>query len=237
MALQARVYLYANDQENARRYALKVIGDEKVKEYFPFTGYEDIVGNKAFPDRVFSSEMLFGLYNTERDEIYKNYFDEESAASNLLLPRVGTIEALYAGEEGDYRYSIWQSSRVPGDNSLLCYRLKDVGTTGLYDDLMPLIRIGELYLIAAECGINDTESYGYLNTLRNNRGLVQVSENLETHLEHEYQKEFLCEGQLFFFYKRKNTPALISPLTGKKVTMTENAYVPPLPESETKYRN
>ena len=102
---------------------------------------------------------------------------------------------------------------------------------------MPLIRIGELYLIAAECGINDTESYGYLNTLRNNRGLVQVSENLETHLEHEYQKEFLCEGQLFFFYKRKNTPALISPLTGKKVTMTENAYVPPLPESETKYRN
>lgn len=237
LALQARVYLYANDQENARRYALKVIGDEKVKEYFPFTGYEDIVGNKAFPDRVFSSEMLFGLYNTERDEIYKNYFDEESAASNLLLPRVGTIEALYAGEEGDYRYSIWQSSRVPGDNSLLCYRLKDVGTTGLYDDLMPLIRIGELYLIAAECGINDTESYGYLNTLRNNRGLVQVSENLETHLEHEYQKEFLCEGQLFFFYKRKNTPALISPLTGKKVTMTENAYVPPLPESETKYRN
>ena len=81
------------------------------------------------------------------------------------------------------------------------------------------------------------DAYGYLNTLRSHRGLFKVSDKLEHHLEQEYNKEFLCEGQLFFYYKRKNVKNLVSGTTGKNIEMSAAAYVPLLPESETKYRN
>ena len=153
------------------------------------------------------------------------------------MPRVGAIETLFAGEEADYRYSLWQPSLVPGDKSLLCYRFKRSEEGGVYNNLMPLIRMSEMFLIAAECSENEEDAYGYLNTLRSHRGLFKVSDKLEHHLEQEYNKEFLCEGQLFFYYKRKNVKNLVSGTTGKNIEMSAAAYVPLLPESETKYRN
>lgn len=237
LALEARVYLYAGDKGNALEYTRMLIGHPNRETWFPFTTYTEIMGNEKNRDRIFSSDMLFGLFNTDRSDIYKNYFDQENASANLLVPRVGAIEALFANEEADYRYSIWQSSLVTGDKSLLCYRFKRAEEGGLYNNLMPLIRMSEMFLIAAECCEEEDEAYGYLNTLRNYRGLFKVSDNIERHLEQEYNKEFLCEGQLFFYYKRKNVKSLVSGITGKNITMNAAAYVPLLPESETKYRN
>lgn len=237
LALQARVYMYIDDKENALRYARMVTDASERETYFPFSSYQEILGNAGYPDYVFSSDMLFGLYNTDRNDLYKSYFDQENASTNLLVPRVGTIEALYGGEEADWRYSLWKSSIVPGDKSLICNRFKKTSDSYFFENLMPLIRVSEMFLIAAECCTDPDEAYGYLNTLRNHRGLVNVSDKLATHLDHEYSKEFLCEGQLFFYYKRKNAPAVISGITGKSVTMTEAAYVPALPDSEIKYRN
>lgn len=238
LALKARTYLWAADKENALRYALMVINDSNRENYFPFTSYTDVVGNERSADRIFSSEMLFGLYNTQRSDLYRDYFDEDNAANNLLTPPVGSIEALYAGEENDYRYSIWQSSMHPGDKSLLCLRLKKTETGAQFDYYMPLIRISEMYLIASECANNDNDAFKYLNELRSHRGLTKlITDNLEEHLQNEYNKEFICEGQLFFYYKRKNLESLTSAENGSEISMTEAAYIPSLPESETKYRN
>lgn len=237
LALEARVYLYAGDKKNALEYARMLIGHPERENWFPFNTYTEIMGNEKNRDRVFSSDMLFGLFNTERSDIYKDYFDQENASASLLVPRVGAIETLFAGEEADYRYSLWQPSLVPGDKSLLCYRFKRSEEGGVYNNLMPLIRMSEMFLIAAECSENEEDAYEYLNTLRSHRGLFKVSDKLEHHLEQEYNKEFLCEGQLFFYYKRKNVKNLVSGTTGKNIEMSAAAYVPLLPESETKYRN
>ena len=62
-----------------------------------------------------------------------------------------------------------------------------------------------MYYILAECTGNKDEAVGYLNEVREARGVdaISVADNAkEEALAKEYRKEFYAEGQLFFFYKR-----------------------------------
>lgn len=96
-------------------------------------------------------------------------------------------------------------------------------------DRMPAIRISEMYYILAEV-LKETdleEATNLLNTLRGYRGLISLKnltkDELQQELEKEYYREFIGEGQLFFYHKRMNT----------KMIATANAlYVLPMPEDE-----
>lgn len=239
LALKARVYLYADQKPEALTYAKMVIEAPKREVYFPFVEHNAVAGNDQNPDRIFSSEVLFSLLDDKRSSLFTSYFDPENATIYKLVPRENTIETLFQGEESDYRYKpLWMNSPVSGDKTLINVRFKKLANTDLlYNKLMPLIRLSEMYLIAAECERDEIQAYTYLNVLRNNRGLTNVSDKLDSRLKNEYIKEFVCEGQLFFYYKRTVQPGLVSGVTGSKITMTEASYVPPLPESEDKYRN
>lgn len=239
IALKARVYLYAGNKPQAAKYAKMIIEDPKRETYFPFITHEKIKGDSKNPDRVFSTEVIFSLYNPDRSQIYTNYFDTESAGDNLLRARPTVVEKLFQGEENDYRYSpLWKNSTIPGDNSRVNAKFRKLDNTTLfYNNMMPLIRLGELYLIAAESEA-EPQAYDYLNKLRENRGQTQiVSSQLAANLKKEYIREFLCEGQLFFYYKRVNEMFIESGTTGAGLMMTRGNYLIPLPESELKYRN
>jgi len=239
LALKARVYLYAGDKVNALKYAKLIIEDTKRTDFFPFTPYTEILSNVSNPDRMFSSEVIFGLYHTNRNSIFQNYFNPEaSIAQNLLIPRAGNIATLFSGEESDYRYDpIWKVSNLEA-NVKYCTKYRIGETPALYrNNIMPLIRLGEVYLIAAEASPNDSEAYGYLNKLRNQRGLTDISDNLSTRIKNEYIKELYGEGQLFFFYKRNQTTPIRSGISNSNVTMNATKYVPVLPDSENRYRN
>ena len=67
--LMARVYLYAGDKSNASIYAKKVITAAEAGT-FPFTERTEVKS-----DRIFSSEVLFALTNTNRVLLFKNYYD------------------------------------------------------------------------------------------------------------------------------------------------------------------
>ena len=74
----------------------------------------------------------------------------------------------------------------------------------------------------------------------NEDGLLCISAykiKLEKKLTKEYAKEFLCEGQLWFYYKRMNTSKIQSGATNSYITMDNARYVPGLPDSEIKNRN
>ncbi|MEI3154928.1 MAG: RagB/SusD family nutrient uptake outer membrane protein [Odoribacter sp.] len=72
------------------------------------------------------------------------------------------------------------------------------------ENTVPLIRLPEMYYILAECAEDEGEAAGYLNKVREARGIEAVAfeMNPEEALTKEYRKEFYAEGQLFFFYKR-----------------------------------
>ena len=96
-------------------------------------------------------------------------------------------------------------------------------------DRMPAIRISEMYYILAEV-MKETDLNGaidVLNTLRRYRGLTDLrnltKDELQKELEQEYYREFVGEGQLFFYHKRMNTNMIA---TAKAV------YVLPMPADE-----
>ena len=56
---------------------------------------------------------------------------------------------------------------------------------------IPMFKLSELYLIAAECA-EDEDAYEYLNKLRNHRGLssIEHTKDIESYIYQEYRREF-----------------------------------------------
>lgn len=237
--LLARAYLWNGDKTKALDIAKN--GIVQAETLFPFTSTAAATG--AYPDRVFSSEVMFALYNTSRINVYRKYF-AATLDPRKILSFAGTLDAgripeLY-DSQNDLRYKMWSSS-IEGDNDLIFNKFEDVtlndGSTEGYCYMMPLIRLSELYLIAAECETDSQQALSYLNTLRNKRNCPDLqpktSEELENAITSEFRKETIGEGQMFFFYKRhamQNIPNGSS-MTGSMNMQLKN-YVVPIPDSE-----
>jgi len=132
------------------------------------------------------------------------------------------------GLENDFRSS-WLTLTSSGNEYVLAKY------NGM--NYIPMFKLSELYLIAAECA-NGKEAYGYLNKLRNHRGLVSVEEtqNIEDYIYQEYRREFLGEGQLFFYYKRKLFDA-IGAEDNVGIEDLKTVYNLPIPTSEIDFGN
>ena len=244
VALRARVYLWAGNTTKALEYATKIIDNPKADEFYPGVSLTAAT-NGSNPDRVFSTEALFSMLNNNRNKLFENYFQGLTAGNtNKLIPMANRIETLFGNDAlTDYRYKWWQPSNGVGEESLLMnIKLSGITNSNLvYANLMPLIRVSEMYLIAAECATSEDKQFEYLNTHRRRRGnsleLSAADTDLKAELAKEYSKEFLCEGQLWFYYKRTNTPTILSCSATTNKTMSEANYVPALPDSELQYRN
>ena len=93
---------------------------------------------------------------------------------------------------------------------------------------IPMLRVSELFLIAAECAPSVAEQLKYMNRYRVHRGLSEIDEMGDA-IHEEYRKEFIGEGQMFFYYKRKNMTEIG---VDDKVIEVEKVYVLPLPSDE-----
>ena len=113
----------------------------------------------------------------------------------------------------------------------------DVADNGFeFAKLLPMIRMSEMYLIKAEC----TKDYKALNPIRKARNIPQLKSNigLNGYIEDEYVREFIGEGQLFWYYKRKgitSIPRLYNPSL-QDMQITNSTYVFDLPDSEQQLR-
>lgn len=63
-----------------------------MNEHFPAVDPNTLLANQRNPDRVFSTEVLAGIYKKDREEIYTGYFDSEQAGNNYLHPMEGFRE-------------------------------------------------------------------------------------------------------------------------------------------------
>nr|WP_306448099.1 RagB/SusD family nutrient uptake outer membrane protein [Odoribacter splanchnicus] len=240
VALKARVYLWANMRTEALQYAKKIIENPNADDLYPAIT-RAAATDYSNPDRSFSSEVLFSLLYEKKEDLYNTYFNSSNASSsNKLIPFNQRVDNLFGDDRlTDYRYNWWEASNGIGETNLLMnVRLREISNTDLvYGKLMPLIRVSEMYLIAAECATDELK-YDYLNAHRLRRGnQVEVAEELESELAKEYSKEFLCEGQLWFFYKRTNAARIQAGGSNSFLNMSSYYYIPNLPDSEIKYRN
>jgi len=208
-ALKARVYSWIGDKENAIKTAKYLI--EEASELFPFVDPSKLLGNSIDPDRIFSSELLFGLFSKNRSNIYEYTFNNEKAGNYLLQPRKNYIEnILFNNLTGDYRLQTqWAktSSSTNQDPVLIKYKKISTENFCFYSTILPLVHLSEMYLIVAESEPDLQNAYNYLNKLRKNRGIIDLDnsgsyDKLKEEIINEYIREYYGEGQIFYIFKK-----------------------------------
>lgn len=236
-ALLARCGLYFGDRESAYEYSTEVItaADAGV---FPFVDKSLVTGSPDDPDRIFSSEVIFALTHTQRSTLFKNYFDPSRIPNyvfrmdnDLMSNVVFGGGALTGGNQDDYRYRVnWVAT---GANRYF-YKYSDMVDTGnICNTMIPMIRLGELYLIAAESrSENLGDGLAFVNILRSNRGVTNLQSLTREMLQYEYIRELYGEGQLFFMYKRMFSPVLFTSNANKNPQPGDAIFVVPLPDTE-----
>lgn len=264
-ALRARAYLWKGDKTKAYEIATKDIIDAITTEdltVFPWSTKAQVQANGK-PDLVFSTEVFFSLYHSIRDRNYNSSFYAGTLEKNRRLTFPGEdltsskVEAIY--ESGDLRRDMWQvvdptsqekseyeqaGGAAPNTLALVKYAPfdRDVSTSGTeyYQYMVPLIRLGEVYMIAAECAPSNAEAREFINTLRLHRNLPDLdpSKDLSDAIFREMFRETLAESQIFFFYKRQAAASMISGTAadGSYIEVAPSSYVMPTPLDELAQR-
>jgi len=238
--LKARVLLYSENKTAASVVANEVINFTKSNTLFPWTTFLDAT-NSADPDRIFSSENFFALSDYTLYTKQKDLFDSSLADAKIYSPLLTRINAVFESNDNDYRsLPSWKIPIVGGKTQKTFFKYEDVNDkTKLFRLQIPMFKLSEMYLIAAETSTVPATGISYLNTLRFNRGLTNLAATavLATEVTKEYRKEFIGEGQLFFYYKRINSTAIPNGSAASgNLTMSAVQYVVPLPDSEINYQ-
>jgi starch-binding outer membrane protein, SusD/RagB family len=219
--LLARIYLYKGDLINAQAYALSVINSNK----FPLI---TTVSN----DWMITKEHVFSLFSSlnASAQNYKTVLNTNPPLGFTALNQT----ALYVtggGSTNDFRKfgAFVDPATGTGAGNTISPR-KCYATTTNLANVLPMIRVTEMYYIAAECAtaaLDSLKATDLLDSVRVHRGLTKYglpalkTDSLNIEIRKEYQKEFLSEGQMFYFYKRKNLPFASLPFT--KVPVVANA--------------
>lgn len=227
-ATMARFYLWTNNKAEAEKFADQVI---KATNPDGSNKFELAKGSDVDADDLtFKKEHIFALHNSNLNNITKGLFDY--AAKELLTQEERWVKALYEmtaspDEIRNKGIRFWQTL---GPNNIFCFKKY------LESSHVPMIRLAEMYLIKMESTPSLDVTKEYLELFRISRNMstkvvsnVKDPTSLRSRLTMEYRKEFFGEGQMFYYYKRNNTPKLA--ITNK--VMTPEKYRIPKPEKQT----
>lgn len=243
-AEMARIYLYKGDHANAAACAREVINSGKYK----WTSVDAIATNTTARDRTFTSEQIFSLQENDLENNYQNYLNETKSNGDRLVISSNSAYLKYGADydaldtrypsESDWRKLYLFSDVVSGDNYYK-YRFstKLWQVSGMSTDLakrQPLLRLPELYLILAEA--DSANATTYLNEIRQHRGVIDqvtatTDDAMQQEILEEYLREFICEGVMFYQYKRLNVKKMLH----AKSDFDTRKYVLPMPEEEVEW--
>jgi hypothetical protein len=237
-ALEARIRMYSGDKPGAFAAAQIVVSSGKM----PFVTVSSAGAAKEFRDRLYITEQVFCL--RVRDiknwvETDPGYFRYSGGVTSTKLTRSSSnFLTLYENSSTDIRYRFG----IENDNGTLfpskfwqTYGFNTLDANRL-DQFVPMIRISEMYYIMAEASSNPTEGVKYLNMVRQNRVLPALPANisasdLTSEITKEYQKEFYAEGQVFYYYKRKN----MNRRQFSDANVLPSQFILPIPDSEKEF--
>jgi hypothetical protein len=242
-ALQARVWLWAGNKSEALEAAKAVIYAPLVTSEVLFHWLpRNQIATANNPDRAFSTEIIFGVDNRTMYINHTNTFSSILLPQNELCPWDDRLKETYEDNGNDFRYHyVWLEAGGEKDyRTFFKYAQPSNLLTADFRYVQPLIRISELYYIAAECEPNSTKGLEYLNTVRTNRNLAIEITNpsaLISEIQKEYRKEFYGEGQLFFYYKRNHTRYIPNGNAATStIEMNPEIYQIPVPLKERQFR-
>ena len=246
-ALKARVYQYIGETAKAYSEAKAVIDAQlNGKKVVELAGNDDYAkGHYALP-----SECLFALHNSELLN-YSVKLLGGDPTSRILTDQVMYVSSrnldnkLYVGQNttSNNRYlNLWEhntmsstGTKYPTIKKYFWSMKDDHKNLELRTQLqiMPILRLSEMYLIAMETTTDLSEANSLYKTYMAARN-VNISddfaslENVRTEVVNEYRREFYGEGQMFYCYKRLGEKSIMF----SYYQMGDDEYILPLPESE-----
>ena len=198
---------------------------------------------------IFYPEILFGIHNTRRPEVHKDLFSADLPSDKLMAGGEKFWDRLYttgvAGNDGlgtGLRRNMWTYDGIRG--VYLFTRLSPDYTEKshpYHHQFQCIMRIGELYLIAAETAPDTETKRSWIEKMRVGKGYDPGNADslsdaqLDEVMEFEFRKDTYGEGQYFFFAKRRARTNVINQ-ANTTTSMTAGRYVLPLPAAETDYR-
>lgn len=225
--LLARLYLYMGDYVNAKRSAQKVVSSSK----FSFSTQDNLIRGV---DLSGAPEHLFALQVTGLPQRSIQYLSQEG--SSIFSLTEATLLSYYESITDDYRY-LYLFKNGTGASAdrrfLLKYAAPSGDVSAYYLNKMPIIKLAEMYYILAECANHDGEDVlPYINAVRRARGVPEMTTapaDFRSTMTAEFRKEFIGEGQLFYYYKRLNQQTISG---SDKNLVGLKAYIFPIPASE-----
>lgn len=249
LGTMARIYLWKGDKTNALACAKEVI--DAPEGTFTWVN-PTLVSNTqrtddySARDRTFCTEQLFALNINDLPDRMDGYtisINKPWDGQTILGINSDVFDPME--KQYDLRYSYLKTGvAYQGSNYDVCTKYyKDDSNNSYFPwaaNRLPLIRLGEMYLIAAECEPNLETATQYLTTLRSHRGLSSVPltissrDELQEAIRLEYHKEMFGEGQSFYYYKRLNLP-LSNATAWSTYDIEPNVYTMPRPDDEDTY--
>ncbi len=230
--LKSRIMLYLGNKEEAYKLAKEVIDAREIK--LRAQTYEINL------DRSLHGEHLFALYSDKFEERILNLVTpgegQASSAPYYFTNSDKLSITIFEKEDDDIRFKAPATQEYKGyrTSHKFLYRDLDPSIKGARRYFIPLIKLSEMYYIAAETAPTKEEAFDLLNAVAENRGLLPIpsTADLEGELFKEYRKEFYIEGQLFFYYKRLAKSRITDSPAGE---MSKDSYIFPMPEDEKIY--
>lgn len=242
--LLARIALYKGDKPQALAYAREVI--ESGNFHFVVPTAINANPTSVNADLTFSSEHVFSIYVSDLkdrvDDFLKNTGSAEAEANDLYstLAKLNTLyETATPGYGTDVRtpaasQSLWNQLTA---NVVYSRRFYSDNADNVKQRIIPVIKLAEMYYIAAEASASPSAGIPFLNAVRTARLLPELEASLTDdqfalELQKEYRKEFVGEGQLWFYYKRRGETTIPD---GVGNPMTADKYTWPVPDNELEF--
>ena len=218
-------------------YSFKVEDDGAVTES-GWRGADTVFTAPEFQRRYRHVEV--SLFTPKVALVPRTFFDESTARQSLA-------DTVVIGDGDEVSHA-----SLPEYAAELVYSLsigemlsRTISQAVLDFDGRPAEILPEMYYIAAECRISGPdkdlgEARSLLQEVRKARAVYEELDadldeaGLMAQLEKEYRKEFICEGVVFYFYKRlgyEKLPRQSDVMSGSKV-IDDAVYMLPYPDFE-----
>lgn len=241
----ARVYMWYGKKAEALELVTSFID---AGDFYWVSSYSVDSYYEKDRDIAFTPEFVFALNIPDLFEDIKPFIDpttnNPNSNSNLIYHKQSRAEKTFEITKGgstDYRFRRQYNKVNQYFDGWALNKLWEVADYK-YGKTMPLLKKPEFYYMAAECllatgkAADKKEAIDLLNEVRYNRGISEdynLPYTLETNkvqdeITKEYQKEFMSEGQLFYYYKRLGFKVI--PYSTK--AGNDAVYIVPLPTND-----
>ena len=229
-ALRARAYLDMGDYSNALADANAVINSGNYNLYTQ-ANYASVWGTEGTSESILEL-LINSTYNVQRYSL--GYYTDSSGYPEVGLNPDGNLFTYLVANPTDIRNTMIKDQTNSSDAAGY-YPAKYPGRGSLYVNNPKIIRLSEVYLIAAEASYylsGGAAAAPFINEIEKNRidGYTDVASVTIDDIIFEYTKELFAENQIAFAYWR-NGKAVTNQL-GQQIGADNQRAILPIPQRE-----